>query len=546
MRPPLLLVCCLCLIPLAGGAETLQVATPVRAVTVFSYGAMLTRRASVDVTAGQHRLIIADLPPGIEPDSLRVQVSGAHKGAMSLREEDLPPARAFEHPDVAAARAAVLSAEAALNGAQDRVAAARLAAEAAETRLQFLSGLGRSEGAASATPERLRALSALVGEEALDARRNAHTAEIAARAAETALPDLQAALEVARAELRAIAPQEQARSVLTLEIDAAEAGVAEVEITTYGYAEWAPVYDIHLSRGASPTLELRRGALVRQSTGEAWRDVQLTLSTLRPADQIAPSQLFPWLRRAVDPAPVPPPPRASAAAVAADGLAEPMIESPVVMEKSAAAITDGYALVYTYPSPITILSGGDAVRIELGSLTTGAEIEARAVPQFDETAYLVARMVNDTGQELLPSDSASMYVDGDWVGQHHGFEGLAKGAKAELPFGPIRGLRLERTVINRSEGDTGLITRSNTEVQSVLVEIENLTGETWPLRLLDRVPYAEQEAVVIDWSADPAPTETDVEMKRGILGWEMLLAPGDAQRIRLNSTITWPEGKLLR
>ncbi len=541
MRPQLL-AACLCLSPVVLQAETLHLAAPISAVTVYPQGAKLSRQATINVGPGHHRLVFSDLPEHIEAQYLRVAVTGARKGAMALRSEALPPARTFEHPEITAARDAVREAETAVQTARDRAAAARLTAQAAETRLQFLAGLGGTEGAANASQERLRALSELVGEEAFAARKSAHDAEILARTAEMDLPELEAALDQAQEVLRALVPGDTDRSVLSVEIEADQSGEVGVEISYFGNASWTPVYDIYLTRGANATLDVHRGALVHQYTDEVWRDVALTLSTLQPSGRIAPSQLYPWLRRAVDPAPPRP------ALQQADGMAEIVIESPVIVEmaESAAPITEGYALVYSYAHPVTILSGGEAMRIELGSLTTGAEIEARAVPQFDDTAFLVARMVNDTGQVLLPSDAASMFVDGDWVGVFEGFGGLTEGDEVELPFGPIRGLQLERTVLNRSEGDRGLITRSNAEVQTVQVDIRNLTGDTWPVRLMDRVPYAEQESVQIDWSAQPAPSEVDVEKRRGILAWDMVLAPGDAQQVQIDSTITWPEGKLLR
>ena len=40
-------------------------------------------------------------------------------------------------------------------------------------------------------------------------------------------------------------------------------------------------------------LRMDRGLMVTQSTGEDWQDVRLTLSTARPMDQSAPSELMP-------------------------------------------------------------------------------------------------------------------------------------------------------------------------------------------------------------------------------------------------------------
>ncbi len=37
------------------------------------------------------------------------------------------------------------------------------------------------------------------------------------------------------------------------------------------------------------------------------------------------------------------------------------------------------------------------------------------------------------------------------------------------------------------------------------------------MRLIDRVPYSEQDALKVSWKADPAPTETDWHDRRGVL-----------------------------
>jgi Domain of unknown function (DUF4139) len=79
-----------------------------------------------------------------------------------------------------------------------------------------------------------------------------------------------------------------------------------------------------------------------------------------------------------------------------------------------------------------------------------------------------------------------------------------------------------------------------------VLKVENLTDETWPVRLLDQVPYSEQEDLEITYSATPAPTETDVDGQRGILAWEFDLPAGATKEITLDHVISWPEGKVLQ
>lgn len=531
----------LLLSPLPSLADTVRLAAPVTAVTLYPDVAQMVRRTSVDLPAGRHRLILSDLPSDLPTEFLRVTLSGAVKGATSLHRESRPPAQRQDPPDVAAARTDVTAAEDALQAQRDQAAEARLVAQAAETRLQFLAGLGRTEGAANADEPRLRSLSALVGEEALAARRAAFAAEREARAAERALPDLEAALSHARDALAALEPDSAERLVLTLDVTKDTAGPVTLEATYFSQAGWRPAYDVHLTRGPSPTLEWKRRALIYQNSGEPWRDVALTLSTLQPSDQIAPSAIYPWLRRIEDREP----PRTLGAM--SDGVAEPVIEAPVIFEaaETLSAMTDGYTLVYTYDRPITIGQGRE-LALEMGGLTTDAEIAVRAVPRRDDTAFLVARMTNDTGEGLIPVPDIALFVDGDWVGVTNEFTGLEVGQEGEIPFGPVRGLQLDWTLVERSEGDRGLISRTNATAEKVRLEVQNLTGETWPLRVLDRVPYSEQEELVITWTASPAPSEENVRRRAGILAWDMEIAPGETREIFVETAITWPEGKELR
>ncbi|MBC7178976.1 MAG: DUF4139 domain-containing protein, partial [Roseovarius sp.] len=187
----------------------------------------------------------------------------------------------------------------------------------------------------------------------------------------------------------------------------------------------------------------------------------------------------------------------------------------------------------------------DNVRLMLASLETEAEVVAQAVPMLDQTAYRMARLTNDTGEILLPTSEARFYLDGRYVGQRW-MNLIADGDKADISFGPIEGLRLTRLVRDRNEGDRGILTKSNEQTEAVEITVENLTGEAWPLRLIDRVPVSEQEDLEITWSADPMPAERDIDGERGILVWTFDLPAGETQSITLKTRMTWPDGKVLQ
>lgn len=528
-------------LPTALFADDIPLVSEVTGVTLYPDGATITREVPFSAPAGDHQLILTDLPRSTPLSSVRVAVEGVTMGGVSARSDFVPPRTEDEDAAIAAAEAEVERLEDALRDGEARVEAIRLEAQAARARVAFLEALGQGEGVAALDVAALRSLVGMVGEETLSALQDAHAATRRAEDAARGLKDLREELERARQALAALVPEEEQRALLAVVVRSGAAAEGRLTVTyNIDRAGWQPVYDLRLTRKTGE-LAIDRGALVRQDTGENWRDVALVLSTTRPAEQTEPAEVWPWLRRIVDPEKPTPRPLVRSQAelgVAADAaMAAP---EPV----QAAAQFDGLSVTYSYPDPVSVASGADNLRIALGTLETRADLVAEAAPLSDSTAFLVARMTNDTGEPILPTPEASFYLDGRFIGRRF-LELIPAGGEAELAFGPIEGLRLTRVVLGRNEGDRGVITRSNELTEEVRIEVENLTAEAWPLRVIDRVPYSEQEDLEISWTASPRATETDVDDRRGVLAWEFDLPAGATRTIKLDHRLEWPEGMVL-
>jgi len=140
---------------------------------------------------------------------------------------------------------------------------------------------------------------------------------------------------------------------------------------------------------------------------------------------------------------------------------------------------------------------------------------------------------------------AMFYLDERFVGQSWLYP-IPAGGKTDLSFGPIEGLRLARRVVDSNAGDRGVIRNSTEQSEAVRIDVENLTDAAWPMLLIDRVPYSEQEDLKIAWKADPAPDATDLDGRRGVLEWRFDLAAGATPSVDLSHRMTWPEDKILR
>lgn len=530
-------------------ADTLQAPGNVTAVTLYPTGATVTRTVRFTAPAGLHEVIVPGLPSDTMAETLRIRApAGVTVGATSLATDRQPATADLTSPEVTAAKAEVERLTQVVEDKRRVVAAIRAKGEAAQARAAFLQQLAaqRVEAADTLpTPEVLKGLAALVGDEVLAARETALSAETDAAAAERALqPDLDALIRAQAALAALTQPPEEDAPALVMAVQVEMAGEVAVEIDgVTEYAFWSPVYDLRLT-SVTGDLAIARGAMIAQETGEDWRGVALTLSTATPGAQGAASNLWPVLRR-IEPE-VPPEEDAVRGGIAAAPQA--MMEEPVVAAEPVGTDFDtalqGQVFTYRFSAPVDVRSASDQLRLSMDVLDTKAEVVAEAVPLVDQTAFLSARLTNTTGQPILPGP-AMLFADGALVGGTQ-LDLIPENGEETIGFGPINGLTLERIVPSRSEGEEGMLTTSNRTEEIAVITVKNLTGETWPVRLTDRVPYSEQDDLEITWEASPMPAERDPEGQRGLLVWTFDIAPGATQEIRLETRIAWPEGMILQ
>lgn len=526
-------------------ADTIPAASRITAVTVYPQGAKLTREVTFTVpTTGRHELLVTDLPADSQSGLIQLAPGqGVRLGAFNLRADRLPPREEPLTPLQQAAKGEVERLEAAEHEAMLVVEAVQARIDAAEAQVRFLSSF--SGGLPDqATPDTIRAMAGMIGTETLAARQAALAARGDLWPAEKALRDAQEALAKARAAYEALPSADVDYTALAAELSA-EAGAHSVTITQYvDGAGWRPFYDLNLTREGGEALAFNRSVLVTQHTGEDWSDVALTLSSSAPAEQAAPSTLWPELRY-IEPEETEAD-RARRSAMAADAVmeegvaAEAAAPAPVV----AGAAIEGDTVVYIYPDPVTVASGAEDLRLALDSLSFAPVVKAVAVPRRDRTAFVSASFTNASAEPLLPGE-ALLYREGVLVGTAW-LPVIAPGAEVDVGFGALETLRLKREMPKRATGETGVFSTSNERTESAVITVENSGDQSWPVRLLDQVPYSEQDELEIEVSADPAPTETDVEGQRGILAWEFDLAAGGKQTITLTHTLSWPEGMELR
>jgi uncharacterized protein (TIGR02231 family) len=526
-------------------ADTIAATSRITAVTVYPDGAQLTREVTFSApAAGPHELLVTDLPMDSDPGMIQLAPSeGLQVGAFNLRADRLPPREDPLTEDQKVAKAAVEAAQGIAETAQLALEAVAAKVEAADAQVRFLSSF---TGALpdGATPDTIKSMAVMIGAETLTARQSALAAKAELPPAQKAVTEAQEALAKAQGAYDALPSADMDYTALSVAVTAAAAGEETVTVTQYvGNASWRPVYDLNLTRAGGDALVLNRSVLVTQYTGEDWGGVALTLSSSRPAEQAAPSQLWPELRS------IGPEEAEMDLARKSEGAGAVLYEEAPVAEAAPAAITAGVAMegdtvVYQYPEPVTVATGAEDLRLALDSLSFSPVVEAVAVPRLDRTAFVSASFTNASDEPLLPGE-AMLFREGVLVGSTW-LDVMAPGVETDVGFGVLETLRVKREMPKRAEGETGVFTSANQQSESAVITVENTGSEAWPVRILDQVPYSEQDDLEIEVSASPEPSETDVEGQRGILAWEFDLAAGGKETITLEQVLTWPEGMVLR
>jgi len=521
------------------GAAELDISTVVDAVTVYPDGANVTRVIALDLPAGDNTLVARDFPLTLDASSLRVEGEAGTKftiGAIDTRPpRPLPPANLSEIDK----RIEALKDERA--NWQGAIAAAEARRKFAE-RFAETSPAGIGEKGEARPLSEWRAAFAAVSEEVA--------------AADTAIRDAQRKQRGIDREIARLESERSAKPPAKLEVRidvAAQAATKATLRVTYNVrnARWAPLYDARLDTGAKdrkPALELVRRAEITQNSGEDWSNVTLGVSTLRTAR----GGNAPELRSLIVQYPQVPRPVAAGSASDMAYRAEPrsiaapppqMAKRERADEQEAAVEANAFQVTFRIPGRVSIGAADGAKSLRISTATLAPDLVVRSAPVADPTAFLEASFKQAEDAPLLPG-RVSIYRDGAFVGRSQ-MAAAGKDETVRLGFGADDKVKIERTVLKRNEGSSGLIvTTSKTDERSFKTSVRN--GHDFPIRVAieDQLPVSENEEIVVEMlpSTTP-PTATNLRDRRGVLEWAFEAKAGEVKEIGFAWRVKWPKDK---
>ena len=528
-------------------AADVAVKSRIDKVTVFQSGAEIARVFEAVVEAGSHVLVIADLPAGMEANSVRVD--GEAGGAVEITSIDarqvlVQKPSAADGPDESERKpieAELLRLTDERTGLDGVIAATEGQKALAENLSRLpLSGAPKSAEAQSAATPDWNALFDLIGARLAATAKTAQDARIQQR-------NLDERVAMLREQLRREPPEEWERTEIRIHIEASAPAKTALRLRyQVAQASWEPIYDARLTtsgKARPASLVLARRASISQNTGEDWKEAKITLSTVRPGGATAAPEL------AAMKVMLRPERRASQGflenrARGFQGTPEPPADKPAqttapVEERKALVDATAYQAAFAITQAVTVKSGVGQKKVLISAEEVYPSIVVLAVPKLDATAYLHARFTHDGLSPLLPG-AVSLYRDGVYVGQG-ALPLMLRGEEKELGFGPDDGVKVARVELKRAKGESGIISTSATDEQHFKITVKNSHDWAMPVTIVDQLPVAENEQIAVETlPMTTEPSERNYGDKLGVLAWTFDLDQQAEKEISLSYEIKWP------
>ncbi len=551
---------------IAASAENEIIAeSRISAVTVYPGSAKVMRTAKAELPGGSHSIVIANLPIGMNQSSLRV----TGKAAQDVRLGNVEVSQEIR-------KEAVYEKERELTKKLEAVKQARQVVDDALSRnrqlLEYIRAMviGKPASEKKGDEPHTNAYSSLPLEKWQEAWDTLDTATARVqekiRMSRLKWKELDKKIRKLEAELRQVAVSRRQPSTLTarIQVEALAATNLELNISyQINGANWSPIYDADLNTQDRKLLIKTLGK-VSQRTGEDWRDVKLTLSTLRPGEGAQLPDLNPWV---LDFAPQPTPnsyggfmsnqrieESAEVSGAMMDKMdsrmlrksmkpmAAPAPRREMLAEESQLRLAD-FSAEFNAPGLVSLKSGNDSKRFALVTQSFETKVQLASAPRFDPRVMILSTFKYQ-GESPLLAGNASLYRNGGFVGNVF-LKQVLPSEEIKLSFGEDDKVKIIFQPDPDKKRKDGLLFGKRKVVERYYqVSITNQHKKPYTITLYDVFPVAADEKISVKKLGE-APDKTDIDDKKGVVAWLRTLEPGKKIKLKYGYSVSYPEDRMV-
>ena len=527
-------------------AAEVEVESEISEICVYTDSALINRVAHLELATGTYKTVFSNIVPEVDENSLRVSAEGSAIiklfGAQVKKEylEEVPSER-------------IRQLEEEIQRLEDEIAVIQNLKIVLTEKKKFLNSitLFSNEQIPQDLVTRMPPISDL--ENILNfLDRGLKENYTQALDCELQIRDLENKVETLQNELSQISGvQEKIKRSIIVELEVLKEGTADLKVSyLVKGASWNPIYDARANFETSE-VELVSYGVIKQITGEDWKEVDCSLSTAKPRVGGSMPYVAPWFLRPYQPevakdkmSVVSAPAYQTEAFKKEAGALEEKVEGEI---EFATAEEKGIAVVYTLPAKIAVKSDNSEHKFPISSQILSAVFEYSSYPRVSPFAYLGSRVTNSKGLQLL-AGRVNIFLEGDFVG-FSSIGNIAPSEEFDLFLGIDENVKVKRECLEKKVDETliaGIPSRTKRTTYKYKLTVENYKSKKIKVKLYEAMPISEDERIKIkinEISLEPG--VKDWEDRKGIWLWELELEPQQKQEIFYTFIVEHPRDMIV-
>ncbi|MBX7058131.1 MAG: mucoidy inhibitor MuiA family protein [Leptospirales bacterium] len=514
-----------------GRPSTPAYQAPITEALVYPDRALVTRSSRLHLNPGKHTLLFPGAPAALDADSLRA-FSDSDKLIVQGIRRRLERRNEAENPEVRRLQEQIRKLERSRDEQREQSARLRLDLGSIDRYAQFLNALiSRQAPAAGEDPGRWGGAYRTLLQRRMNAQTEIQKSDETAARLEDQLGILRGNLE----QLRSQAGQNYSVVEITVQSLAAEDSNLGFSYVIPG-ASWNVSYALHL--GTDGKVRIEYYGVIRQETGEDWRNVSLSLSTAQPARGARRDFLRPLYISAREVQT-----RTEFAAVEdARAQEQNVIGGEAPLEQQTGGLSElersGESVIFRIPRRSDVPSSRESRRVMIAEFTEApTESYLHYAGALQLTPALALKLRNSRNFPLL-SGPAEAFRNSGFVGRST-VRYTAPGASFNAGLGADRSVKTLRSLSRRRE-DVGPLTSDHYFYTRVELTLENESQQPQRMRLYERAPVSDVASVKVDLLPETTAGAEETERGSGVYRWNVELRPGEKKTVIMHYRVRAP------
>lgn len=543
-------------------------------VTVYRDRALITRNGTTTLKPGVHEIVFDQLPNALDENSVRA----GGEGTARFKILGVELRRQYQKPNQ---DSAVAQLEERMRGLEDRRQTIGDERKTLNQQQQFLQQM---RDKVLTDTKKVSQESQLVSVKSLEEIFAFYSNEIgkisdSLRSLQLEERDLNEERQELQKQISLLQrPSDPDTRSAVVKVDVARPGSAAFRLSyLMRGATWTPQYDA-FAQTKDKKVALTYYGTVRQTTGESWKDVKLSLSTARPNQSARLPQLESWMIGLAKPIVSSQLSEVDESSFSLGSSADSFKERAKYIremkkawgrggtaghasgynatrnatsaydgetqearrERAQAAgailVDNGPTATFEVPGTVTIPSDGQTHRTTINQLAFKSEFVYEATPKLAEAAFLRATTTNTSGVPLLPG-KINVFQGNDYIGQSQ-LDLIAPAAKFDLYLGVDDGIKITREAKVPQQKISGLFTAEKKYELGYSIKVENFKSQAEKIIIHDQLPISKTDEIKV--AVQKVSKGAQQDEFTGKVTWEFSLAPQKDKELLVNYEVSCP------